>query len=206
MRANSIFDGIDEYPSANREPFLNFLRHLLQGYKHAICVSLADRTIDWCNNTHLRGFYRDVTHLIWSNSALKGICNLYEISTPLSGFLEGFTNDQLDRAIFQYGLDRTKFPPKLYDLCHRPCVLRITYEREEYFDPEKVDDFWPVFYDRRNPVNTILDRMGISNPSTLLFPIFEKFGEASAVKSERELKDLIERNRLEWEVSHFNPI
>lgn len=42
--------------------------------------------------------------------------------------------------------------------------------------------------------------MGISNPNTLLFPIFEKFGEASAVKSEHELKDMIERNRLEWEV------
>jgi len=101
-----IFDGIDEYPSANREPFLNFLRHLLQGYMHAVRILLTDRTTDWCENKQLRGFYRDISHLIWSNSELKGVCNLYKIATSLSGFLGGFTNSQLNQAIIQYKLNR----------------------------------------------------------------------------------------------------
>ena len=42
--------------------------------------------------------------------------------------------------------------------------------------------------------------MGIPNPNELLFPLFEAFGSASAVKSERDLKNLIDRNRIEWEV------
>ncbi|MFX1297301.1 MAG: leucine-rich repeat domain-containing protein [Promethearchaeota archaeon] len=195
-----IFDGIDEYPAANREPFLNFLRHLLQGYKHAVRILLTDRTTDWCENKQLRGFYRDISHLVWSNTELKGVCNLYKIATPLSGFLDGFTDSQLNRAIIQYGLDKEKFPSKLYDLCHKPYILRIMYEREQYFDPDNVGEFWGIFYDQLNPVNTILDRMGISNPNELLFPLFEAFGSASAVKSERDLKNSIERNQAEWEV------
>ncbi|MGV9200766.1 MAG: hypothetical protein ACOC4M_18310, partial [Promethearchaeia archaeon] len=195
-----ILDGVDEYPTENRSSFLNFLRHIIQGYKNSVRILLTDRIIDWNYNKQLRGFYREINPFIFENGKLQGVRNFYNISTKLSAFLDGFNNKQLDKAITKYGLDKSKFSPGLYELCHRPYILRIVYEKNQYFDPDDIDEFWEVFYNRINPINTILDRMGISRPNDLLFPLFKEFGNANATKTEAELSALISRDKIDWEV------
>ena len=88
-----IFDGLDEYPSQNRQPFLTFLEQLVRGYSESIQIILTGRITDWCQNDQINSFYRVVTSHIYPNMELEAVRNQFNIATPLSGYLSEFDDD-----------------------------------------------------------------------------------------------------------------
>jgi Leucine Rich Repeat (LRR) protein len=195
-----VFDGLDEYPVPNRQPFLNFLDQLLGGYGNSVHVLLTDRITDWCQNDSLKAnqFYKTVSPYLYVNSELDSVKTKYFIPTGMSGYLSGFTDLQLDQAIRQYELDFVKIEqmPKLYGLCHRPYILRLLLERDEYPDPDDIHEFLPLFYDRLDSSNTILGRMGlVGSVSDFFFGLVRHFNSSTARKTDIELNEITDSGR-----------
>ncbi|MHA1646147.1 MAG: hypothetical protein ACTSVL_01130, partial [Promethearchaeota archaeon] len=194
-----IFDGFDEYPIENRQPFINFLNQLLLGYGQSIFILMTDRLMDWCRNNFIRRFHKDIISLIFTNPSLEKIRKDFKTVTPLSGYLTGFTDNQLDNAIQKYKMEYNKFPPKLYDLCHRPYLLRLILEIQKYPDPDKPNEFFRIFWNEESPLNTILYRMNIIGTAEDFFiRLIEFFGSSTVKKNEKELQSLIENYKNEW--------
>ncbi|MHA1857144.1 MAG: leucine-rich repeat domain-containing protein [Promethearchaeota archaeon] len=200
-----IFDGLDEYPIENRQPFINFLNQLVQGYKDSVLLMITDRITDWCINDFMLRFHRDVIKFIFPNPAFNNIVEKFTTITPLSYYLSGFNDFQLNDAIIKYNLDKNRFPNKLFELCHTPYLLRLIYERQDYPNPENVDEFMPIFYNPKERLNTILYRMDIvGTTEKIFFQIIQFFGNAKDTKTEQDfinnnqINSLIQSNKVEW--------
>ncbi len=200
-----IFDGLDEYPIENRQPFINFLNQLIQGYKNSVLIMITDRITDWCINDFMLRFHRDVKKFISPNSQFNDIAERFTTITPISYYLGGFNDFQLNDAIIKYNLDKNRFPLKLFELCHTPYLLRLIYERQDYPNPENVDEFMPLFYNPKERLNTILYRMDIvGNTEKVFFQIIQFFENAKNAKTEQDIinstliNNLIQSNKSEW--------
>ena len=200
-----IFDGIDEYPIENRQPFINFLNHLIQGYKDSVLIMITDRITDWCINDFMLRFHKNVKKFISPNPKFNDIAEKFTTITPVSYYLSGFDNFQLNDAILKYNLDKNRFPPKLFELCHTPYLLRLIYERQEYPNPENVDEFMPLFYNPKERLNTILYRMDIvGSTEKVFFQVIQFFENAKNAKTEQDftnnplINNLIQSNKSEW--------
>jgi hypothetical protein len=200
-----IFDGLDEYPIENRQPFINFLNQLIRGYKDSILILLTDRITDWCINDFMLRFHGDVKKFISPNIDFSDITEKFTTITPISYYLSGFDDFQLDDAIIKYTLDKNLFPEKLYELCHTPYLLRLIYERNYYPNPENVDEFMPLFYNPKERLNTILYRMDIvGTTEKIFFQIIQFFENARNTKTEQDfisnqqINNVIQANKSEW--------
>lgn len=200
-----IFDGLDEYPIENRQPFINFLNQLIQGYKDSVLIMITDRITDWCINDFMLRFHRDVKKFISPNPKFSDIVERFTTITPVSYYLSGFNDFQLNDAIIKYNLDKNRFPSKLFELCHTPYLLRLIYERGDYPNPENVDEFMPLFYNPKERLNTILYRMDIvGTTEKVFFQVIQFFENAKNAKTEQDftnnplINNLIQSNKSEW--------
>jgi hypothetical protein len=200
-----IFDGLDEYPIENRQPFINFLNQLIQGYKDSVLIMITDRITDWCINDFILRFHRNVKKFISPNPKFNDIAERFTTVTPVSYYLSGFNDFQLNDAIMKYNLDKNRFPLKLFELCHTPYLLRLIYERQDYPNPENVDEFMPLFYNPKERLNTILYRMDIvGSTEKVFFQIIQFFENSKNTKNEQDftnntlINNLIQSNKTEW--------
>jgi hypothetical protein len=186
-----LFDGIDEFPDVNRQPFLNFLSQLMYNSSEDIQIILTDRIEDWCKNEQIQQFYPKVKTHIFSNPEYMESLNSLQLPTEISGYLWGFEDDQLSEAITNYELDYDAFPDNLLHLCKRPYILQLVSELQTYPNPEIIEEFLPIFFNTENPTETILYRMGIiGSVQEYFFRLIEFFGTEDAVKTDRELEQI----------------
>jgi hypothetical protein len=183
-----LFDGLDEYPIADRQPFLNFLQQLLVQYGRVLWVVLSDRITDWIQHPQLQAFHPRIQEWIYALPECESIRNQLNIPTPFSGYLSGFSDLELNRAISKYKFDPAQIPATLYRLAHRPYILRLMLKWGAFPNPDDINNFAPYFYNPREPTNTVLGRMGIVRPvDSYFFKLIEIFGSATATKNDSEL-------------------
>jgi hypothetical protein len=200
IRVLFVFDGLDEYPETNRQPFFNFLEQLIQGYKDSILILLTDRIADWIHNDFVLRAQKTLKNIIYPNNMLIKMISQLKINTPVSGLLSGFSQDQLGEAIIKYGLDSTYFSAKLLELCQAPFILRIVHETKLYPNPDNPAEFLRVFHNPEDPFNTILYRMNIvGSTENLFFSIIDAFGDARAVKTEKDLLPIYAQKDEQWQ-------
>ena len=130
-----LFDGLDEFPIPDRQPFLNFLQQLLTQYGKSLWIVISDRITDWWQHPQLQPFHAIITPYISPTPACDPIRAKLKIPTALSGYLDEFTDSQLQKAIVKYGFTRNQFPPALYILAHRPYILRLVLKWGVFPDP-----------------------------------------------------------------------
>lgn len=193
-----IFDGLDEYPVADRMPFLNFLNQLLVQYKDKILIALSDRITDWNQHAQLQAFHSKIQEWIFTQPECDPIKQKFSIPTTFSGYLGEFSDNQLKRALINYHLDQIQLPANLFQLAHRPYILRLMLKWKTYPDPTNAAEFSPYFYNPENISATIMGRMGIVNPvDEYLISILELFGSASATKTNRDLAEITDTGKNE---------
>ncbi len=186
-----LFDGLDEFPIPDRQPFLNFLQQLLTQYGKSLWIVISDRITDWWQHPQLQPFHAIITPYISPTPACDPIRARLKIPTALSGYLGEFTDTQLQKAIVKYGFTRNQFPPALYTLAHRPYILRLVLKWKVFPDPADPATFAPYFYNPNDPTLSVLGRMGVIRPvDEYFFRIAECFGTATATKTDRELASL----------------
>ncbi|MHA1395625.1 MAG: leucine-rich repeat domain-containing protein, partial [Promethearchaeota archaeon] len=196
-----IFDGLDEFPGTNKTGLLNLITGLAENYNDSIKILITTRFSDWKNNRQITSCHQTLRNYIFPNPKFNNIRSKFKITTPVSWFISQFSDEQLDLALKAYKLPKSKFPKKLLELCKRPYILRIIYERNEFPNPDSIEEFSKIVYNPDNPENTIFERMNIVGPVEIFFQdLLYAFKSANIKKSYRELNNLIAKDRESWDI------
>ncbi|MHA1251012.1 MAG: hypothetical protein ACTSRP_13550 [Candidatus Helarchaeota archaeon] len=173
----------------------------MEGYSDSIKILLTTRILDWKYNRYITSVRSRLRDYIYPNNSFDNIKSEYQLGTPISWFLSGFSDEQLDAAISKYNLDKARFSPKLYELSKRPYVLRLIYQRNEYPDPDNIEEFMPFVYNPKYQENTIFERMNIiGEVLDFLTDLLKIFRKPDAIKSRNELSSLINQKQYSWYV------
>ncbi|MHA1342053.1 MAG: leucine-rich repeat domain-containing protein [Promethearchaeota archaeon] len=197
-----IFDGLDEISKSNRNNLMNLIRDL-SIYKNYLKIIITTRLYDWIFTQEIVYQQNFIKDYIFPNEKFKELEQKFKIQTHISWYISEFSNKQLKLVLQKYKLNEELIPKGLLELCKIPFILEIVYKRQCFPDPDNIEEFMKIFYNRETPENgiTILSRMGIiGDVETLFIEILKHFKDSNDKISYKEVKEIIDSKKEEWHV------